>query len=159
MPSSPVISRRRGSREKSDTLVAALFTLLGVAVITIAVLASTVQKRDDTISSLKEKIAGMAAGHPLSYYQNRGGNLPMSTAVRRSASGTGFVLVLTNESTEELPLNLGLMKSSGQKKTAQVTLDPRQTTEFSHFNDWKLADGDSLELSHEGFNSVMMRVH
>lgn len=158
MLSSPVISQRRGSRKKSDTLVAVLFTLLGVAVIVIAMLASAVQKRNDTIVSLKEKIAGMAAGHPLTYYQNRGGNLPLAAAIRRSASGAGFVLVLTNESTEALPLSLDIVNAAGQKKTAQMSLDPRQTTEFSHFDDWKLAAGDSLELSHEGFNSVMMRV-
>lgn len=158
MHSSPIISQRRGPRKASDTLLAVLFSLLGAALIVIWVLASKVQERNATISSLKEKIAGMAAGHPLTYYKNRGGNLPMSTAVRRSSSGTGFVLVLTNESTEALPLTLNLVSASGQKKTAQVSLDPRQTTEFGHFDDWKLAEGDNVELSHDGFTSVLMRV-
>jgi hypothetical protein len=158
MLSSPVISPRgRRGGGKSDTLVAVLFTLLGAAVIAIAVLASVLQKRNETIEALKEKVAGMGATHRLAYFANHGGNLPLATAVKKSPSG--YVLILTNESSEGFSLGLRLTNAAGQTKATEITLEGRQTGEFSHFDEWKLTVGDSIEISHEGFNSVVMRVH
>ncbi len=160
MLSSPVIAQgRRGLRKKSDTFLAALFMLLGAAVITIAVLASIIQKRNETIDALRERITGMNASHPLSYFADRGGSLPVSTAVKKSELTSGYFLAITNKCSETLPLVVDLSNTkSGAKKTVSVEIDGQQTAEFGHFDDWHLADGDVVEISHEGFNSVTMRL-
>ena len=146
-------------RKKSDTLVAALFTLLGAAVIAIAILASLVQKRNETIADLREKIVGMNASHPLSYFASHGGNLPVATAVKKSALTSGYFLAITNKSSESLSLVIDLQNTkSGQRKTVTVAIEGMQTAEFGHFDDWHLADGDVVEMSHEGFNSITMRL-
>jgi|HubBroStandDraft_6_1064221.scaffolds.fasta_scaffold1648842_1 hypothetical protein len=155
---SPVISRGRRSQGRPDTLIAVLLTLLGAAVIAVAILASVIQKKNETIDALREKVVGMSASHPLAYFASHGGNLPLATAVRRSPVSSGYILLLTNESTESLPLVVGLRNASGAVKTAHVVIDAEQTGEFSHFDDWRLASGDTAEISHEGFNSVTMRL-
>ena len=160
MLSSPVISQgRRGLRKKSDTFLAALFTLLGAAVITIGILASIIQKRNETIAGLREKIVGMNASHPLSYFADRGGSLPVSTAVKKSQLTAGYMLAITNKSSETLSLVVGLQNTiSGDKKTVSIEIDGQQTAEFGHFDDWHLSAGDVVEISHEGFNSISMRL-
>ena len=159
MQTSPVISKGRPRlHKKSDTLLAVLITMLGAAVIVIAILAATIQKQNEAIRGLQEKIAGMSAGHPLLYYADHGGNLPIVAASRKSGMTSGYVLTLGNECTESLPLVIGLANpGSDRKKTLNIVLDPRQTAEFMHFEDWRLSEGDSVEISHEGFNSVTMR--
>lgn len=161
MAFSPVIARGQPrGHKRTDLLVAVLVTLLGAAVLAIAMLAATIQKRDETIKELRAKSQGSAGGgsRPLIFYASHGGNLPIVTASRRSLSGTGFVLTIRSECTEELPLVLALENQAGnRRKTANIVAEPLQTTEFSHFDDWKLSAGDVVQISHEGFNSVSMR--
>jgi hypothetical protein len=160
MLSSPVISQgRRGFRKKSDTLVAALFTLLGAAVIAIAILASIIQKRNATIDALREKITGMTASHPLSYFADRGGSLPVATTAKKSPLSSGYMLTIANKCSEMLPLVVDLQNTnSGAKKTVTVEIDGLQTAEFGSFDNWHLAEGDVIEISHEGFSPITMRL-
>lgn len=135
-----------------------LLTGLGAAVIVIAVLASTIQKRNETILGLRDQIEGMSAVHPLRYYANRGGNLPIIATSRKALMTSSYVLAIGNQCGESLPLVLTLEDvAADRRKTVNIEVDARQTAEFSHFDDWKLSEGDSVEISHEGFNSVRMR--
>jgi hypothetical protein len=139
-------------------LLAVLLTLLGAAVLVIAILAATIERRNETIRSLTAQAEGRVEAHSLYYYSVHGGNLPIIATSRRSLSGSGFVLTLRNESTEELPLALALENpASKRQKFANVVLAPEQTAEFGHFDDWKLSAGDVVGISHEGFSTVTMR--
>lgn len=147
------------AHKRTDLLLAVLVTLLGAAVFVIAIMAATIQKRDETIRSLQGKISGnTAAPRPLFYYATHGNNLPIITTSRRSLSGTGYLLTIRNECTEELPVALSLENPSGaRRKTVNIVLDPLHTAEFAHFDEWKLSTGDIVVITHEGFNSVTMR--
>lgn len=139
-------------------LIAVLITAIGAAVIAIALLGATIQKRDETIKGLREQIEGMSATHPLQYYADHGGNLPIVTASRKALSATGYVLSIRNNCTENLSLVLELdNRDANRHKALSIVLDPDQTVEFSHFDEWRLSAGDVIEISHEGFNSVLMR--
>jgi hypothetical protein len=139
-------------------LVAVLFTFLGAAVFVIAILVATIQKRNETIRGLREKIDGSAASHSLHYYSSHGGNLPI-VATSRKSMGSGFILTIRNESTEDITLVVALENSgASRKKIVNITLDAQHTAEFGHFDDWKLSDGDVVAISREGFNPVTMRL-
>jgi hypothetical protein len=139
-------------------LVAVLFTLLGAAVFAIAILAATIQKRNETIKELRDKLQGSTASHSLRYYSSHGGNLPI-IATSRKSMGTGFILTIRNESTESLTLGLSLENpAANRRKAVTITLEAQHTAEFGHFDDWKLSDGDVVEISREGFNSITMRL-
>ncbi|MGA2016807.1 MAG: hypothetical protein ABSH26_07600 [Opitutaceae bacterium] len=146
------------AHKRTDLLLAVLLTLLGAAVFAIAILAATIEKRNETIRQLREKTDGSVGAHSLFYFSTHGGNLPIIATSRRSLSGSGFVLTLRNESTEELTLAIALDNpASRRQKLVNVTLGPEQTAEFGHFDEWKLAAGDVVAVSHEGFNPVTMR--
>jgi len=140
-------------------LFAVLVTALGASVIAIAILAASLQKQGETVKALREQIDGMSASHPLIYYANHGGNLPVVATSRRSqVVAGGFVLSIGNLCTEDLPLVVDLENpDSGHRKSVHIAIDARHTAEFSHFEDWRLSAGDIVELSHDGFNSVTMR--
>ena len=144
--------------KRTDLLFAVLLTILGAAVLAIAVLAAMVEKRNATIRGLQEKISSSSASHPLSYYSTHGGNLPV-VATSRKSLGSGYILSLRNESTDNLHLVLTLDNpESSRHRTVNVVLDSQQTAEFGHFEDWKLSAGDTVEISNQGFNPVTMRL-
>jgi hypothetical protein len=119
MVTSPVISKGRPRGKRSDILQAVLLTGLGAAVIAIAVLASSIQKQNETTRGLRQQIDGLTENHPLRYYANHGGNLPIVAASRRSAVATGYVLTIGNECTESLPLVINLENpASGRRKSS-----------------------------------------
>jgi hypothetical protein len=155
----PVISKGRPRvHKRTDLLLAVLLTALGASVIIIAVLAATIQKRNESIAGLREKIEGMSAVHPLRYYASHGGNLPIIATSRKALMTSSYVLAIGNQCGESLPLVLTLEDGADDRhKTVTIDVDPRQTAEFSHFDDWKLSEGDIVEISHDGFNSVRMR--
>ncbi|HMD61751.1 MAG TPA: hypothetical protein VKG78_09975 [Opitutaceae bacterium] len=139
-------------------LLAVLTTLLGAAVIAIAILASVIQNRDETIRGLREKGEGATATHPLYYFAARGGILPIVASSRKSLMGPGYVLTIRNECTESIPLVLALSNpQGGRHKSVNIVVEAMQTAEFGHFDNWKLSGGDAVEISHEGFSSVTMR--
>jgi hypothetical protein len=139
-------------------LLAVLLTAIGAGVITIAILASIVQKQGETIKGLRAQIDGIIATHPLRYYASHGGNIPIVTSSRRSQMGSGYVLTIGNQCTDSLPLVVALENpEANRRKTVNIALEPGGNSEFSHFDDWKLSKGDIVEISHEGFNSVTMR--
>ncbi len=159
MLTSPVISKGRSrAHKRTDPLIAGLITALGAAVIAIALLAATIQKRDETITGLREKVTGMSGSHPIQFYADHGGNLPIVATSRRALTESGFTLTIRNESTEDLSLILALdNRESNRHKAVSIVLDPEHTAEFNHFEDWRLSAGDAVEISHEGFNSMTMR--
>ena len=147
-----------GVHRRTDLLVAVLFTFLGAAVFVIAILIATIQKRNETIRGLREKIEGSTASHSLHYYASHGGNLPI-IATSRKSMGSGYILTIKNESDEDVTLVIGLEHPGAtRRKTVDITLSAQHTAEYGHFDDWKLSDGDVVEISREGFNSVTMRL-
>lgn len=139
-------------------LIAVLITAIGAGVIGLALLEATIQKRDETIKGLREQIEGMTATHSIRYYADHGGNLPIVAASRKALSASGYVLSIRNQCTENLSLVIELdNRDTNRHKAMSIVLDPDQTVEFSHFDAWRLSAGDVVEISHGGFNSVMMR--
>jgi len=139
-------------------LFAVLLTILGAAVIAIAILAAMVEKRNETIRGLQEKVVRDSASHPLSYYSSRGEILPVIATSRKSL-GSGYILSIRNECSEELHLALAMDNAeSRRRKTVDIVLDAQHTAEFGHFDDWKLSAGDTVEISHLGFTPVTMRL-
>jgi|GEM_PF-5591415 len=156
---SPIVPKGQPrAHKRTDLLLAVLLTLLGAALFTIAILAATIEKRNETIRALRGKADSAAEAHSLNYFSTHGGNLPVVATSRRSLSGSSFVLTIRNQSTEELPLALSLDNpATKRQKFVNVVLGPQQTAEFGHFDEWKLSAGDVVGISHEGFNSVTMR--
>ena len=73
--------------------------------------------------------------------------------------GSGFILTLKNESSEDVILAVALANpGANRRKTVSVTVEAQHTAEFGHFDEWKLTDGDTVVISLEGFNSVTMRL-
>jgi hypothetical protein len=140
-------------------LLAVMITALGGGLIAIAILAAMIQKQNETIRGLREQIDGMSASHPLRYYANHGGNLPVVATSRKAQMvAGGYVLSIGNLCTEDLSLVVYLENTeSGRHKSVNIEIEARHTAEFSHFEDWRLSAGDIVEISHEGLNSVTMR--
>jgi|CZKI01.1.fsa_nt_gi hypothetical protein len=139
-------------------LVAMLFTFLGAAVFVIAILAAMIQRQNETIRGLREKMGASTASHSLHYYSSHGGSLPV-IATSRKSMGSGFILTLKNESSEDVILAVALANpGANRRKTVSVTVEAQHTAEFGHFDEWKLTDGDTVVISLEGFNSVTMRL-
>jgi hypothetical protein len=157
---SPIVPKGQpGAHKRTDLLLAVLLTLLGGAVFAIAILMATIERRNETIRSLRERTESSAEAHSLYYFSTHGGNLPIIATSRRSLSGSGYVLTIRNQSTEELPIAVALENPAARRqKFANVVLGPQQVAEFAHFDEWKLSAGDVVVISHEGFNPVTMRL-
>jgi hypothetical protein len=85
--------------------------------------------------------------------------LPIEISFRKSFWGRGLVAKFSNRSSHSLTLILAIRNPTlSRYNRFQLKVGPEDSEEFSYSEGWEFASGDELEVYHNDFKSLKVRV-
>lgn len=85
--------------------------------------------------------------------------IPIEVFYREALMGSGLVGQFKNTSAKHLAVLLTLSNPTmGTTKTGRLDLAPQQTKEIGHMEDWPFASGDKIEISHDGYKTILVEI-
>ena len=87
--------------------------------------------------------------------------VPVVVSIRDSAwgAGKGKVAIFSNQTPNRLTISARFEnKTSGQQRSWNIDLEPNGKAEFGWREGWKFEAGETIEMSHPDFRSVILTV-
>lgn len=147
-------------RKQNNATLVILSVILGVTLIIAVLLFRKTNILRSQVSQLQTQLDDAThRQHPVDWYATHSRPLPIRATYRKALLGPGYVLVLQNTSSESLSLVVKLESPTFQRqKTFDVVVDRMRVAELGHLEGWRLASGDLIEISHEGFEPIHLRL-